>query len=65
MNFKIYFIISLWIVFIPIMFMMSIFGNIIENFFNYFNNDICLIFLFIFFVIITIVILFKLDKKEQ
>ena len=35
-NFKIYFIIFLWIIFIPLTFMINIFGNIIEKLFTYF-----------------------------
>ena len=63
-KFKVIFVILLWIIFIPIMFMFSIVGNIIEDLFTYFNNDVCLILVAILFLIISIVILLKPDRID-
>lgn len=61
---RIYFVIILWIIFIPLIYIFSIFGNVIEGLFTYFNNDICLILFTILFLIISIVVLFKPNKKD-
>ena len=63
-KFKIIFIILLWIIFIPAIYIFSIFGNILEELFTYFNNDVCLILIPIVFLIISIVILLKPDRID-